>query len=320
MGAVPKALTTALGALLLSACSIHPRPEDYINVSTYDIVNRIRCESRAAVINSVETYLATREDPATVLIWKEHQEAGGGATTVKPSDYPGDVGRLLALFWRTGIVFNFSLDMTEVNNVGAEAHFLRPLARTGLNLELKTALDRQRQNVRTFTIADDFAGLLEVPAATCKGQIVGENFIYPITGKIGVEKMIHAFIYLTLFQNLSGKADNVSGPPTMGDSLEFTTTVTGSATPQVTFAEVGKHFQIADGQLSGTVTRTDVHKVVVGLAVDPSASGQVIDIRNDVGRRLISVAPRTRAQLAAAIVVDQIVEQQALSRTIVIER
>ena len=54
-----------------------------------------------------------------------------------------------------------------------------------------------------------------------------ENYIYPIAGVIGIEKMVQDFINMTLFANLRGNTTDGKGPPTLVDALEFTTAISG---------------------------------------------------------------------------------------------
>jgi hypothetical protein len=46
--------------LLVSGCAIHPQPKDVTGISTFDIEQQIRCETRKAVVDLTLTYAATR--------------------------------------------------------------------------------------------------------------------------------------------------------------------------------------------------------------------------------------------------------------------
>ena len=100
---------------------------------------------------------------------------------------------------------------------------------------LHAQADRRRENTRIFTITDTFGQLIALPSYECANRIVGENYIYPVTGKVGIEPVIAQFIRLTLFANLAGPEEKPAGPPTMVDQLEFETTISGSVTPSVVF-------------------------------------------------------------------------------------
>ncbi|TYL71655.1 hypothetical protein [Bradyrhizobium cytisi] len=107
-----------------------------------------------------------------------------------------------------------------------------------------------------------------------KAQIVAENYVYPVAGRIGVGESLKTFLELNIFANIAAtdgsKSNNAAlAAPTFTDKLTFTTTVDLTGTPQVTFTPVGSGFQVGDASLTGLVRRTDTHKVYVALALEP---------------------------------------------------
>jgi hypothetical protein len=132
-------------------------------------------------------------------------------------------------------------------------NFIRPLPKTSLvTLGLTGNFDRQRQNERSFTITDTFGGLIsKVHANYCTHSIVEANYIYPIAGSVGMQRVIHDFMLLTLFANLGGTSSGgkevtkVTGPPTMVDQLQFQTTIGGVATPKIVFIPLGQACNVA---------------------------------------------------------------------------
>src|SRR5207245_498201 len=111
-------------------------------------------------------------------------------------------------------------------------------------------------------LPDDYC----IDSVANRNYVVSENYIYPITGRIGVKRMVQDFIELTLFGSLGGPASNTKGPPTLVDQLSFTTELSGSINPTVTFTPVGIGLHVADASLNASVDRKDLHKVTVGLA------------------------------------------------------
>jgi hypothetical protein len=111
----------------------------------------------------------------------------------------------------------------------------------------------------------------------CTGFIVAENYVYPIAGKIGVAKVIHDFINLTLFESLSG---DKGAPPAMTDDLTFTTTVSASVNPAVMFTPLGTALQAADAGVTAGIKRSDVHEVVVGIAIDKASVPNLTPVRS----------------------------------------
>lgn len=308
----------AFGASLgISGCAIHPVPEDVTGVRTYYIVRQIRCEARAAIIDSAIGWLTNSDkvDPAAREIGFKLKDGIIPIEKFGPGLFKKSsrVQSIVALFINTGIAYNYSMEMTENNNLDAQIDLLKPFTNQKRTLGISAGADRQRQNIRTFTVTDTFSGLIShLPPDYCKNFIVQANYIYPIAGKIGMEPMIQEFINLTLFGNLGGPVGTPKGPPTMVDGLDFETTITASATPKVVFTPVGNGVGFADASLTGTVTRKDVHKVTVGLAIDQGSAKQVAPLRATVFGPLLT-ASGGRTELAAAGAVNQFLTSRLFS-------
>jgi hypothetical protein len=114
----------------------------------------------------------------------------------------------------------------------------------------------------------------------CDGYIVQANHIYPITGRIGVDRLVYDYLDLALFGNLAGPKNATSAPPTMADELTFTTTLDASATPKVTFTPTGTAFQLTDAMITGELKRTDMHQVTMGLALQTNATSYLASLRS----------------------------------------
>jgi hypothetical protein len=272
---------------LFSGCAIHPLPEDVAGVDTYHIVRQIRCETRETLRRFVITWLedlgrdheSQPGDPIARRLAYQYETDPDSISTFHANRFPGpkyvQVRSLINTFYDAGIAYNFDLTMIENNDLSADVNFLRPLTRPKFTLGISAGANRARSNNRTFTVTDTFSYLLtklNTPVRGrhyCDGQIVQANYIYPIAGRIGIDKLVKSFMELTLFANLGGQGANpgAGGAPTMADKLTFTTTIEASATPKVVFSPVGTAFQIADASLTGSVKRTDVHQVTVALAI-----------------------------------------------------
>jgi hypothetical protein len=196
--------------------------------------------------------------------------------------FKGPVRQIVQLFFNTGIAYNFNLDMTETDNFDPTVDFLKLISKNQLTWNVTANADRMRENTRTFTVTDSFSGLLRnIPADYCDGFIVGPNYVYPVVGKIGMDRMINDFVNLTLFGALAGPASSGSpttpkGPPTMVDQLKFTTKFNLTTTPKVVFSPVRA---LMDASIGITATRQDIHTVTVGLAIDTSGVSQVAAFR-----------------------------------------
>lgn len=323
-------------SILLGGCAIHPQPKDVTGVPTYEIVQRIRCETRQAVIDSVLDYLTMHKDVDA------RSQAIGKRFDPRFSADPEPIAKLnpnlfkdkkvhdlLSVFSTTGVAYNFNLDITETNNVDGRVDFLKTLTKGMFGFGFKGNFDRQRQNIRTFTITDNFGDLVLKPM-DCDGKIVGPNYVYPIAGRIGVDEMVRAFVDLSLFANLGGGKDNPKAAPTLVDALEFTTTISGSAAPNVNFDPmmIGRNLSVLHADLAAEATRTDKHQVVVGLALAEAAQAQLGPVRaglqgqlvapmqTSLFGRLLTANGKQPGERAAATAVDQFLTQQLFSPTI----
>jgi hypothetical protein len=192
---------------------------------------------------------------------------------------------------------------------------------------LKGGVDRSRQNTRTFTVTDTFGDLVQKQNPShCDGKIVGPNYIYPITGQIGVEDLVQAFVYLSLFGNLASEEVTpgivTKGPPTLVDALLFTTMISGEVNPQVTFAPIGRTLSVTQASLDLTSSRTDKHQVVIGLALQSAVKAQLGPVRAGLQGQLVApfgrllTASGNPAEQAAATAVNQFLTQKLFSPTI----
>jgi hypothetical protein len=307
--------------IFLSGCSIHPLPENVTELNTYQIIQQIRCEAREGVIDSVLTYMASPENATdrSRELAKHYREHPDQIRALSPRHLQGQMQAVTNFFWNTGIAYNYELVMTEMNNLNGGINLLDPFSRGSLALGLKGNFDRQRQNTRTFTITDRFGDLIQkVDPQDCDGRVRGPNYVYPITGKIGIEGMIHAFVYMTLFGNLGKSKDAPKGPPTLVDALEFTTTIGGSAAPKITFTPMGSGLQVADASLTGEVSRKDVHKVIVALAIDEVAFGQIASVRSLEFGQLLAARVNSHGVQNAVAAADQYLTQRLFSPTIIV--
>ena len=355
-GAVGKwiRLTSVVVAGAVSTgCSVHPLPDDVTRLSTYNIVRQIRCETREAVIDSMLRYL-TDDDNARGIAPNSNEkkvdarsrlvgqyflyQSRYGTVPITRFDLAmlsGFAKTVITLMWNTGIAYNYNLDMLETNNVDPQVNILRALARSTDMLGLTGSFDRQRQNVRSFSITDNFGDLVRnLNPQYCNGQIVEANMRYPIAGKIGMDLVVHDFMMLALFGNLSGSLTDpitVKGPPTMVDQLQFTTTIGGSVTPGVTFTPLGKSVHVADAKLALLASRTDTHRLTVGLYLAPPGVKEIDRAREGIFRgppgasgsgvtfRALTTTSGGAAEQGAAAAVEQFLTQRLFQPNFVIQ-
>lgn len=340
-------------ALCSSGCAIHPLPEDITGADTHAIARKTRCEARSAVQKNLVDYL---------LAWPSNSELyrlgvfftnDNNLKEFDPKMFPGLPGQLIARFANTAIVYDFTLDISEINNLDATIDILNPFHKGASSAALSLGLDRTREASRAFTLSDTFSGLLtKVDDAYCAGPRPGANPLYPLVGEIGIADAIHQFIEMSIFDDLSGpssggsskdkksssgfnksekskvnlpnknsstsKAEGVSpptgpsGPPTMTDTLVFTTKLSGSAAPKIVFTPAGMNAHIADATLTGAASRTDVHKVILGFAVPPPQDPKQHSNTSSSGLFVTVYGDRTKQ--AAGQAIDQSYLRSGVSR------
>jgi hypothetical protein len=206
-----------------------------------------------------------------------------------PGLFPGpsyvQVRSFIKLFADTAIAYNFDLTMTENNDLTADINLLKPLTTPRFTLGISAGALRKRTNQRTFTITDTFGYLVarlnrknRYGERYCDGKIVRENYVYPIAGRIGVDKTVTTFLELTVFGSLGGEEGK--GPPTMADMLTFTTAISVSASPKIEFTPVTNNFQLANAALTASADRNDKHEVTIGLAIAGGGLGELDSFRS----------------------------------------
>lgn len=287
---------------LFAGCSIYPLPEDVTGgVKTPDIVRQIRCETREAAIEALVNWLESlgRDHPsqrgvplARELAAKYKADPNTisefHAGLFKGPEYH-QVRNVINIFYSIGVAYNFELTMTEDNDLSAGSANLQSTSPNSIfKLGVGAGVARRRANNRIFTITDTFSYLLTTlntkvknGRRDCDRYIVAENYVYPIAGHVGVNKMVYDFLDLTLFEHLGGKT-TPSGPPTMADKLTFTTTLDVSATPKITFTPTGSAFQFTDAGLTAELKRTDTHEVTFALALPTEAAAYLNSLRTYV--------------------------------------
>jgi hypothetical protein len=270
-----------LVSCFLGGCSIHPIPKDVTGYGTPTIVRKIRCEARDAIRTAVLEILHKHGQHQDI------QEITDETPLHQVSLSPWEQSKLLDLE-NIGIVYDFSLQGDETDNLQFNASILEPLKNGMATFAPSLGNKTERENVRAFTVSDNFLTLLKLgqpkkgdknDANHCsfgKSAPSGPNYEYPIAGRIGLDEMVQTFVRLAVSGDLVAEEDsattvtiNPSGAPTMVDTLTFITTVNAGLTPSISLTpKIG--VQLTSASLAGTVQRVDTHKVVIGMAVGKS--------------------------------------------------
>jgi hypothetical protein len=178
----------AAGAAALAGCSPHPLPDDVSRYSTEDIVHNVRCEAKEAVRRRIELALLdagiTGMDPERVLLDK------GNFERIKRTNR--ELAALFVAYGASTIAYRFEFDITENNNNTGGVTFAVPFTTGQFSLALGGTLNKQREGHRTFTTTEKFEKLVNLD---CNGWArPARNIVYPLTGSIGIGKVINTFI------------------------------------------------------------------------------------------------------------------------------
>lgn len=290
-------VTLAATGIALGGCAIRPLPEQVTGVDTATIVKKTRCEARAAVVQGRVNWVQR----------KYHDVVDEDTLLAYESTFDARTRYFLDYFSRTGIIYSFALDGTESGGATFTANVVHPLARSITTLTPTVSDTLSRQNIRAFTISDNFAELLKPQVRKrCNElfpQLPGPNYQYPIVGRIGVDEIVHTFIELT-FNGLGAQEDpskgvkypnspSASAPIAMVDTVNFTTTIGAGVTAKVVFSPPGVDWRLADATLPLSATRTDKHQVIIGLALSgpPSPPGVLVTrVSRPPGRPMAATA------------------------------
>jgi hypothetical protein len=152
------------------------------------------------------------------------------------------------------------------------------------------------------------------------GSEPSPNYIYPITGTIGLAEVVTTFIDLNENQNLA--PPEKATVPVLSDTFHFLTIISGSITPTLTLTPLNPKLDItgANAMLGGS--RTDIHQVIVALSLEPDKSQPPPFQRVVVGVVGGLVSPhrfsgRSSAEQRALDELDNQVQRRILNRLVV---
>jgi hypothetical protein len=226
-------------ASTLLGCSAVPIQDDVTRKETFQIVQEIRCEARRAI-----------------------------------SPYIGNLPN-------AAIAYEFTFNVTEGNSATASATAGVPFLASSFSLMGNAGINDTRQTIRNFITVDTFTDLKNINARAC-GDGLARDFIYPISGDIGMEEVVSTFIKLSRIDDASVPAPTPgtmapsgttpgTGVFTFADTLMFTTTLMAGLTPTLTLNPISRQFRISSAAAGLAAGRTDVHTVVVALAMVPQS-------------------------------------------------
>lgn len=311
----------ALG-FALSACSIHPLPEQVTGFDTVQIVAKVRCEVRDGLRSYVTGYLS---DPAVALSFRRGEELASKLIAeplqwrrLRPllKEYGAGPG-VMAVFERYNggaIAYEFLFNGTENNMQSGSIDLLRILTNGSVTGNIGASSTFDRNNMRNFMISDNFEILTTAVDYTYCGpgsangtepeHREAPNFVYPVAGALGLQELVGAFLNLNQSGNLVGlpNAPATAGQlPTISEGMKFTTTLTGGGSFGFTAAApMRPAIRLTKASMASTNKREDIHtlRIVIKLPLE----GQK-ETRTIAEQRLLSLGvPLPQQRSTAALV------------------
>lgn len=253
--------TLAACAAALAGCSIHPIPDDVTRDSTVSIVQAIRCETRSAIRPQLADILSQSTSPRTRQIADELASGRRDLHQIYRRDIDPASLREMKRFYDVGIGYNFDLTMEENNDGTADTLFTLPFTNGTFTLGVSGGKERMRQNKRTFLIIDTVKELAE--SEFCLDKPARDaNWVYPISGRIGMEEFVRTFYELI---TSTGKLEATENHVALADQLTFKTKFFGAVNPRIVLAPVTNHFKLTEASVNLSADRIDTHQVIVAI-------------------------------------------------------
>jgi hypothetical protein len=256
--------------MLLAGCAIHPVQQDVTGVPTPSLVQYIRCETRLAIQDKAADLLRG-ENPDNPLIEKLRSIRGQPWPVNLKAYMNAHERAIYDRYIKTGIAYDFTFDITEDNGASGSADPVKLITNGTAGIGLSASSDFKRENRRHFIVSETAQDLLQNGELPCGSDYKSPNYAYPIAGKIGIDELISTFFDLNQVANLS---PDKTTSTVFADTLTFTTTLTGSASPHVIVAPSGNRWGLASpASLTASGSRIDNHALIIGLSLDVPKAG-----------------------------------------------
>lgn len=272
----------ALALAGLAGCSTHPIPDDVTRISTYGIVQQIRCEAGRAIRELAPNYTSA------------------------------------AIAYE----FNFDITESDKLTNGEGIFALPFSSGAGIfSLTVNAGAEKTRRGVRNFRIVDSFTEAKKADCANDPLRknllypIAGDIGAHEVLATF--VKLQRAGPLVQIPPGAPAQPPSGSKPPTgevfvFADRLKFTTTLSAGATPSLKMSAVPGRFRATSVKADLDARRIDMHQVTIAVAAGPEPIGS-----RSTGARLRSApgfAPQTsNSMLATTLIQTQAsAEQKAL--------
>lgn len=281
-----KAILLCGVALLAAGCAIKPLPRDVSREDTYSIVQKIRCDTRAAIQHELIELLTDSENPeSTRALGQAIADGTLRAGDLNFNDLDNTTRDLVIKYSEAGIAYDFSFDIYEDNDNSINLNLADPITNGTFTLGITGGHQRKRQNIRRFIVSNTFGELFDESSyRVCPGYGTPyANAFYPITGSIGMDEMIRTFLLLSEVGGLSAIRNKELDPNThqLVDTLTFTTVFKKlTITPEVSLTPTTTSLHLTKAGGSLPAERSDEHKVIITLTAIDKPEGAAPSAQN----------------------------------------
>lgn len=275
-------------AFLLSGCSTYPLPEDVTSYNTVDLTTQVKCDARHAIqkylfeenfgyakdtvvyngMTGTQTKAWLQSDPKNYrkFNWKLLSEKAKG----------------LAAYGNTIVGMDFTLDGEGQNDNGFSATVLGQFTKHTDTIGIDFGHTLTREVKRKYRTFDSFESLaLRMDPDICKDfHIVDKastvpeksynsrpELIYPDTGALKLDDLIHSFLVLNERENLGGTTSTDWKTADMFDTITYTTKVDGNLTPSADIKNQALGFSLSKIGLTSKNFRLDTHTIIVDISL-----------------------------------------------------
>ncbi|WP_281801227.1 hypothetical protein [Methylocystis echinoides] len=262
-------------AAALGGCGVHPLPEDVTPLDTNAIVLQIRCEAREGPKEAALAFLLNPKFQFPEKTLSRARELASGEIAFadfSPNQLDPVAGFYLAKYEQAAIGYDFQFDMSVTNALSAGTSFTGIVPHQIVNAGAAGGVDLARQTIRNFRVTDTFGKLRQMKKCD-EGDRKFENYAYPVTGRIGLAELVRTFVDLNEINNLSGPVkDGNPTAPILADTFAFSTKLAASVGADVNLTPATPRFHLLKANFGAAGSRTDAHKVVVAMSLDPKTT------------------------------------------------
>lgn len=188
---------------------------------------------------------------------------------------------------KSGLGLAFFFEMAENNDRTASGSFVFPVTQGLFRLGYSAGIRKVRKTTQRLSTVDAFEDILRID---CTGKGRQKNFIYPITGNIGLDATFRNYVRV-MAQHID--ASQVSE---FTDEVQFTTGLGSTVTPSIDLRPVSGRF--IDAELNLTDGRVDVHRVTLSFTIPRTELQEAMRL--------------TKAKRARALEIAKLIEERAI--------